>query len=83
MYHNASSENGEEPPSRGLTRALKEVRPAGRGFWANVPDSDWNHWHWQLKHRLTTVEQLQRRLEALRRSGLLYEPKAGKYALVE
>lgn len=30
-----------------------------------------------------TVEQLQRRLEALRRSGLLFEPKAGRYALVE
>ena len=60
MHHSASSENGEEPPSRGLTRALKEFRPAGRGFWANVPDSDWNSWHWQLKHRITTVEQLQR-----------------------
>jgi hypothetical protein len=29
-----------------------------------------------------TVEQLDKRLEALRRTGLLYEPKAGKYALV-
>jgi len=29
-----------------------------------------------------TPEQLERRLEALRRSGLLYEPASGKYALV-
>jgi len=29
-----------------------------------------------------TVEQLDKRLEALRRTGLLYEPSAGKYALV-
>lgn len=29
-----------------------------------------------------TLEQLDRRLEGLRRSGMLYEPKAGKYALV-
>jgi predicted RNA-binding Zn-ribbon protein involved in translation (DUF1610 family) len=29
-----------------------------------------------------TVEQLDKRLEALRRSGLLYEPRAGRYALV-
>jgi len=29
-----------------------------------------------------TIEQLDRRLEALRRTGLLYEPGAGKYALV-
>jgi len=29
-----------------------------------------------------TIEQLDKRLEALRRTGLLYEPRAGKYALV-
>jgi hypothetical protein len=29
-----------------------------------------------------TIEQLDRRLEGLRRSGMLYEPKAGNYALV-
>jgi hypothetical protein len=29
-----------------------------------------------------TLEQLDRRLEGLRRSGMLYEPKAGKYSLV-
>ena len=65
MHNNASSESGDEPPSRSLTRALKEFRPAGRGFWANVPDSDWNDWHWQLKHRITTVEQLQRLMPTL------------------
>ena len=30
-----------------------------------------------------TIEQLDKRLEALRRTGLLYEPRAGKYALVD
>ena len=65
MHNNASSESGDEPPSRGLSRSLKEFRPAGRGFWANVPDSDWNNWHWQLKHRITTVEQLQRLMPTL------------------
>jgi predicted RNA-binding Zn-ribbon protein involved in translation (DUF1610 family) len=29
-----------------------------------------------------TPEQLEKRLEALRRAGMLYEPSAGKYALV-
>ena len=29
-----------------------------------------------------TIEQLDKRLEALRRTGILYEPAAGKYALV-
>src|ERR1035437_11065943 len=59
MHIDDSAWNGEEPPSRSLVKSLKEFRPAGRGFWANVPDSDWNNWHWQLKHRITTVEQLQ------------------------
>ncbi len=57
--------SSDEPPSRSLANSLKEFRPAGRGFWANVPDSDWNDWHWQLKHRITTVEQLQRLMPTL------------------
>jgi lysine 2,3-aminomutase len=30
-----------------------------------VPDSDWNDWRWQLKNRITTVEQLERLLPDL------------------
>jgi lysine 2,3-aminomutase len=44
---------------------LKEFRSAGRGFWANVPEADWNDWHWQLQHRITSVEQLQRLMPTL------------------
>src|SRR5271165_1127404 len=65
MQNNTGLENGEEPPSRSLASSLKEFRPAGRGFWADVPDPDWNDWHWQLKHRITTVEQLQRLMPTL------------------
>lgn len=32
----------------------------GQGLWQHVPASDWQDWSWQLKHRLTTVEQLER-----------------------
>ena len=45
--------------------SLKEFRPAGRGFWADVPESDWNDWRWQLKHRITTLPQLQRLMPTL------------------
>src|SRR5580704_7807825 len=38
---------------------LKQFRSAGRGFWSQVPDSDWNDWRWQLKHRITSLEQLE------------------------
>ena len=65
MHSNALSESSEEPPSCSLAKTLKEFRPAGRGFWANVPDADWNDWHWQLKHRITTVEQLRRLMPTL------------------
>jgi lysine 2,3-aminomutase len=45
--------------------SLKQFRSAGRGFWSNVPDSDWNNWRWQLQHRITSAEQLQRLMPTL------------------
>lgn len=37
------------PPSR--------VRPS---LWADVPDREWNDWHWQMTHRLRSVADLSR-----------------------
>lgn len=51
-------------PSTALL-ALKEFRPAGRGPWSEVPEHEWNDWRWQLKHRVTTLEQLERYLPTL------------------
>ena len=50
-----------------LTRlnSLKEFHSAGRGFWTDVPETDWNDWRWQLKHRITSLAQLQRLMPAL------------------
>jgi lysine 2,3-aminomutase len=60
------SADGDAPSgSTGRLNSLKEFRPAGRGFWSDVPDADWNDWHWQLKNRLTTVSQLQRLIPTL------------------
>lgn len=44
---------------------LQEFHSAGRGYWAHVADALWDDWHWQLTHRITTVEQLQRLLPTL------------------
>lgn len=44
---------------------LKQFRPAGRGFWKDIPDEKWNDWRWQLKHRITTLDQLQRLMPTL------------------
>jgi len=35
----------------------------GQGLWADVPEADWKDWKWQLKNRLTQVEQIEERLE--------------------
>ncbi len=58
------SDSSEEPPAPRL-ESLKAFRPAGRGSWTDVADSDWNDWHWQLKHRITSLEQLQRLMPTL------------------
>src|SRR3974377_1546129 len=60
MHKSTLSDDGDEPPSRSLAKSLKEFRPAGRGFWAKVPDSDVKVGEWQVKHRITTGEQPQR-----------------------
>ena len=57
--------NGGGQPSGHQLQSLKEFHSAGRGFWSGVSDADWNDWHWQLKHRITTPEQLQRLMPTL------------------
>ena len=42
MQAENSSANHDEPPARNPFQALKEFKSAGRGFWHNVPDADWN-----------------------------------------
>ena len=59
MHSDTSRENGEEPPESLHFASLKKFESAGRGFWRDSPESDWNDWRWQLKHRITTLEQLQ------------------------
>lgn len=29
------------------------------GLFANVPETEWNDWHWQVAHRATTVQKLE------------------------
>lgn len=44
---------------------LKKFTSAGRGYLSQVSDADWNDWHWQLKNRVTNLEQLERLLPTL------------------
>lgn len=46
----------------------------GQGLWADVPAEDWNSWKWQLKNRITKLEQLEQHmaLTADERAGCLF-----------
>jgi lysine 2,3-aminomutase len=63
MSTQASAEDSNDEDSR--LAALKRFASAGRGFWSDVPEDDWNDWHWQLKHRITTLDQLHRLMPTL------------------
>jgi lysine 2,3-aminomutase len=65
MQSETAADSGEEPPATRTLNTLKEFRSAGRGFWSDVSDADWNDWRWQLKHRITNVDQLQRLMPTL------------------
>lgn len=56
----ASAGTTEEPLPDSKLLKLKEFRTAGRGFWNDIPEELWNDWRWQLKNRITTVEQLEK-----------------------
>ncbi len=55
--------DGNSPDTR--FDSLKQFRSAGRGFWSDVPEAQWNDWHWQMKNRITSLEQLQRLMPTL------------------
>jgi lysine 2,3-aminomutase len=65
MQSENSSTGRGEPPSGNSIQALKQFQSAGRGFWREVSENDWNDWRWQMKHRITTVEQLEKFLPTL------------------
>ena len=66
MQRQSSVETDDDPASV-LSRLnlLKEFKSAGRGFWNDVPDKDWNSSQWQLKNRITSLTQLQRLMPTL------------------
>jgi lysine 2,3-aminomutase len=46
----------------------------GQGHWADVASDDWQDWKWQLKNRITKLEQLERYLDLTpdERAGCLF-----------
>ena len=65
MAIDASEGDGADGGDPGGFQELKKFIPAGRGFWKDVPDVEWNDWRWQLRHRITTLAQLERLMPML------------------
>jgi lysine 2,3-aminomutase len=64
--HSTSSADGVGTSSHeALLARLKEFHSAGRGFWSDLPEAAWNDWRWQLKNRITSLDQLQRLMPTL------------------
>jgi lysine 2,3-aminomutase len=61
------SETASDREASDLSRlnSLKQFRSAGRGFWSAVSEEDWNSWTWQLRNRITSLEQLERLMPTL------------------
>jgi len=62
---NVLTSSSQPSPGDAELAALKRFHPSGRGAWAQVSETDWNDWRWQLKNRVTNVEQLTRYLPTL------------------
>ncbi|MGC8744637.1 MAG: KamA family radical SAM protein [Verrucomicrobiia bacterium] len=76
MVKESESENGGECHTENLTE-LKRFCSPGRGFWNEIPEQEWNDWRWQLRNRITTVEELKRlvRLTSKEEAGVLLAGK--------
>jgi lysine 2,3-aminomutase len=52
-------------PSSIEHRKEEETKVVIPPFWRNVSEREWNDWRWQLRHRITTLEQLKEILELI------------------
>ncbi len=61
----AASGHAEASAGNSTSHEYKAFLATPRGAWAQVSDADWNDWRWQLKHRVTTLAQLEKLLPTL------------------
>jgi lysine 2,3-aminomutase len=62
---NASPKGEDDHAARQRLASLKEFHSAGRGPWSDVAEKDWTDWRWQLKNRVTRLEQLEHLLPGM------------------
>ncbi len=45
-------------PSQEGEKRIEEAKESIPSIWRDVSEREWNDWRWQLRHRITTLEQL-------------------------
>ena len=50
-------------PNQEVEGKFEETKESIPSFWKNVSEREWNDWRWQLRHRITTLEQLKEIIE--------------------
>lgn len=55
-------------------REHRDLRHRGQGLWAETSEKDWNDWNWQMRNRITSLEQLEKHMTLTReeREGCLF-----------
>jgi lysine 2,3-aminomutase len=81
MRTDSATYRRKKDPRASELKALKEFHSYGRGSWEAIPENDWNDWKWQLKNRITSVEQLERILPGLTNAERLGAQLAGQSKL--
>lgn len=66
MSYSSGTMQPEEPGGSSNVR----FPHVGKGHWSAVADHEWNDWRWQLRNRITTLEQLDRLLPLTREERL-------------
>jgi len=52
-------------PTREEERKVEEVKESIPSAWKGITEKEWNDWRWQLRHRVTKLEQLQEILQLI------------------
>jgi lysine 2,3-aminomutase len=50
-------------PTREEERKVEDVKESIPSAWKGISEKEWNDWRWQLRHRVTKLEQLQEILQ--------------------
>ena len=63
-FHNRFQSNGNSVVSRLQVEAsLNKIASFRKNFFPNTTSKEWNDWHWQIAHRITTLAEISKYLD--------------------